>query len=101
MVAKTYEHVTAGTSLADVVGHPALADFGPFLAPARGRSLDGMTLADVGGLLIYHSHVDPGTSVEVVNALIRAVGEGRTVPTTRLPAHHDRRPWLTDVFDGA
>jgi acetyl esterase/lipase len=74
------EPVTADTSIAEVVGHPAFAGFGRFLFPIGSRSPSpGMTLEDAGDLLPYHSHVEVDTSVDVVNSLIGSVLQGQTV----------------------
>lgn len=75
-----YQPVDASTPLVDVIEHPAFTGFGRFLFPTRGGSPDrSLTLRDAGELLIYHSHVDVDTSVDVVNSLIESVEGGRTV----------------------
>ena len=81
-----YALVDADTRLVDVVNHPAFGRFGRFLVPnGGGLPDDGRTLRDVGDLLPYHRHVDVGTSVDVVNALIAAVDRGQ-------PVFHDIYP---------
>ena len=75
-----YQRVDASTAMVDVIAHPAFPGFGRFLFPTgRGAPDRSMTLADAGALLIYHSHVEVDTTVDVVNSLIGSVEAGRSV----------------------
>ena len=57
------EHLTADHTILNLLNHPAFTAFGRLLLPWDDRSYDNsMPLRDVGYLLPYHSHVDPGTS---------------------------------------
>jgi acetyl esterase/lipase len=76
----TGEHLTADHTISDLLNHPAFAGFGRLLLPWDDRTYDGsMRLRDVGSLLPYHSHVDPGTVVSALNHMIDDVNAGRTV----------------------
>lgn len=70
----------ADWSMAATINHPAFPGFGQFLFPT-GRDLPdpSLTLRDTDTLLPYHSHVEVGTTVDVVNSLIGEVERGRTV----------------------
>ena len=74
------EHLTADDTIQDLLSHPAFAGFARLLLPWDDRTYEnGMRLRDVGSLLPYHSHVDPGTVVGALNHMIDDVNEGRTV----------------------
>jgi hypothetical protein len=74
------EHLTADDTIRDLLNHPAFAGFGRLLLPWDDRSCDnGMPLRNVGSLLPYHSHVDPGTVVNALNHMIDDVNRGKTV----------------------
>jgi acetyl esterase/lipase len=74
------EHLTADDTIRDLLSHPAFAGFGRQLLPWDDRSYDNsMPLRNVGSLLPYHSHVDPGTVVSALNHMIDDVNNGRTV----------------------
>ena len=54
-------HLTADDTIQDLLNHPAFAGFARLLLPWDDRTYEkGMRLRDVGSLLPYHSHVDPG-----------------------------------------
>jgi acetyl esterase/lipase len=73
-------HVEAADSVLRVVSHPAFEGFGQLVLPADGRRLDdGMTLDRIDPLLPYHDHVDPDTTVRVINHMIDEVDHGRTI----------------------
>jgi acetyl esterase/lipase len=73
-------HVEATDSVLRVVSHPAFEGFGQLVLPTEGRRLDGgMTLDRIGPLLPYHDHVDPDTTVRVINHMIDEVKGGRTI----------------------
>jgi acetyl esterase/lipase len=67
-------------SIGDVLKHPAFAGFGRLLLPWDDRPYDTtMALRNIGSLLPYHSHVDPGVVVSSLNRMIDDAGAGRTV----------------------
>jgi len=73
-------HVTADDTIQDLLNHPAFAGFGRLLLPWDDRAEDGgLRLRDVGSLLPYHTHVDPGTVVGALNHMVDEVNEGRTI----------------------
>jgi len=75
-----HERVDADTALVEVTNNPAFEGFGRFLLPTgRGFPEAGMRVRDAGELMPYHTHVDVGTSVDVVNALIGSVRAGDIV----------------------
>ncbi len=74
------EHLTADHTILDLLNHPAFAGFGRLLLPWDDRSYDNrMRLRNVGSLLPYHSHVDPGTVVSALNHMIEDVNNGKTL----------------------
>ena len=74
------DHLTADQTIADLLGHPAFSGFGRLLLPWDDRAYDNrMRLRDVGALLPYHSHVDPGTVVSALNHMIDDVNNGKTI----------------------
>lgn len=77
---KSGDHLTADQTIADLLSHPAFSGFGRLLLPWDDRAYDNrMRLRDIGALLPYHSHVDPGTMVSALNHMIDDVNAGRTV----------------------
>lgn len=73
-------HVEAGDSVLRVVNHPAFERFGHLILPMQGGRPDaGMTLASIDSLLPYHQHVNPETTVSVLNHMIDEVEGGRTL----------------------
>ena len=68
------------TLIADVVGDELLEDYGRLLFPITfNPPRPGDTLADVAGLLTWYSHVDTGTTVDVVNDVLSRRRAGETV----------------------
>lgn len=68
------------STIGDVLSHPAFAGFGPLILPWHDRRYDeSMTLARIGSLLPYHSHVDPGSVVSGLNRLIDDAAGGQSV----------------------
>jgi len=75
-----YVHVEATDSVLRVVNHPAFEGFGHLVLPTDGRRLDAaMTLDRIDSLLPYHGHIDPDTTVRVVNHMIDEVEGGQTI----------------------
>ncbi len=73
-------HLTADDTIRDLLNHPAFAGFGRLLLPWDDRTYDdGMRLRDVGSLLPYHTHVEPGTVVGALNHMIDEVSNGETI----------------------
>lgn len=75
-----YMHLEATDSVLRVVNHPAFEGFGQLVLPTDGRRLQpGMTLDRIEPLLPYHEHIDPDTTLRVVNHMIDEVEGGRTI----------------------
>ena len=73
-------HLRVDANLGDVLNHPAFAGFARLLLPSDDRRYDTTTaLRNVGSLLPYHSHVDPGVVVSSLNRMIDDASAGRTV----------------------
>ena len=54
-------HLRLDDSVDDILEHPAFAGFGRLLLPWDDRRYDhAMPLRNIGSLLPYHAHVDPG-----------------------------------------
>jgi hypothetical protein len=74
------KRLTPDDTILDLLNHPAFGGFARLLLPWDDRGYDNtMRLRDVGALLPYHSHVDPGTVVSALNHMIDDVNAGRTV----------------------
>jgi acetyl esterase/lipase len=72
--------VDADWAIVATIDDPAFEGFGRFLFPTgRGLPDPALTLRDAGVLLPYHTHVEAGTTVDVVNSLMGEVERGRTV----------------------
>jgi acetyl esterase/lipase len=75
-------HLTIDASIRDMLSHAAFAGFGHLILPWDDRTYtyDGsMRLNDIGSLLPYHSHVNPGDVVAALNRMIDDASNGRTV----------------------
>jgi acetyl esterase/lipase len=73
-------HLRVDDSIGDILKHPAFAGFGRRLLPWDDRRYDTtMALRNIGALLPYHSHVNPGVVVSSLNRLIDDASAGRTV----------------------
>jgi len=80
MVAADDGHLSADTTLGDLLSHPDFAGLGHLLLPWDDRmSDDRMPPRNIGSLLPYHSHVDPATIVSALNHMIDDVNNGQTV----------------------
>jgi acetyl esterase/lipase len=72
--------LTVNDTIGDLLNHPAFAGHSRLLLPWDDRSYDsGMPLRNIGSLLPYHTHVDPGTVVNALNRMTDDVNSGRTV----------------------
>jgi acetyl esterase/lipase len=73
-------HLRVDSRLADVLHHPAFAEFSRLLLPWDGRTYDkDMRLSDVSSLLPYHSHVSPNIVVSALNHMIDEARNGWTI----------------------
>lgn len=73
-------HVTENILDLDVINHPAFEGFGQFILPGgNSRIRDDMRLDSIDWLLPYHNHIDPSTTLGVINHMIDEVNEGRTI----------------------
>jgi acetyl esterase/lipase len=74
------QQLTADTTIADLLSHPAFTGFGRLLLPWDDRAYEnGMRLRNIGSLLPYHTHVDPESVVAALNHMIDDVNSGRTI----------------------
>lgn len=80
MTPKIDLHLTPHDRIGDVLRHPAFQGYARLLLPWDDRSYDeGMRLSEVGSLLPYHTHVEPGVVVDGMNRIIDDVRAGRQV----------------------
>jgi BD-FAE len=80
MSAHRSRRLTGADTIGELLNHPAFAGFGLLLLPWDDRRSDpSLQLRDIGSLLPYHSHVDPGTVVDGLNHMIADVNSGRIV----------------------
>jgi acetyl esterase/lipase len=74
------DHLEAGSTLGDVLRHPAFSGFARHLLPWDGRSYDErLSLGQVGSLLPYHTHVDTAVTVAALNRMVDDAAAGRTI----------------------
>lgn len=73
-------HLRVDDTVGDMLEHPAFAGFARLLLPWDDRRYDtSMRLREIGSLLPYHTHVDPGVVVSSLNRMIDDDAAGRTV----------------------
>jgi acetyl esterase/lipase len=73
-------HLRVDDTVGDLLEHPAFAGFARLLLPWDDRRYDSsMRLREIGSLLPYHTHVDPGVVVSSLNRMIDDAAAGRTV----------------------
>lgn len=74
------DHLNANNKVKDIVDHPAFAGFGELLLPWDNNSAyHNIKLDNVGTLMPYHSHVNPGDVIEAINYMIDEANSGRTI----------------------
>jgi hypothetical protein len=102
MTQHTAGHLTAASTLDEVVSHPAFAGFGRLLLPWDDRDQDGaLLLRRIGTLLPYHSHIDPEVVVAGLNRMIDDAALGRQIfyPTySEAEQHSDPTKRDTGLF---
>ncbi|HYI96194.1 MAG TPA: alpha/beta hydrolase [Bryobacteraceae bacterium] len=73
-------HLTAQSTIGDILGHPAFAGFSQLLLPWDDRTYEkNLSLTRIGSLLPYHTHVDPQTVTSALNSMIDYAAGGKTV----------------------
>jgi acetyl esterase/lipase len=73
-------HLRVGSTLGEVLHHPAFAGFARRILPWDDKPYDErLLLRDIGSLLPYHTHVAPDLTVLALNRMIDDVAAGRTV----------------------
>ena len=73
-------HLSVGSTLGEVLHHPAFAGFARRILPWDDKAYDEqLPLRDIGSLLPYHSHVAPDLTVSALNRMIDDAAAGRTV----------------------
>ena len=77
---RMYNQLTPNSNIRDMVNHPAFKGFGELLLPRDNNSGSYTTqLSNVGSLMPYHSHVDPGIVVGAINYMIDEVANGKKI----------------------
>lgn len=71
--------LTETNTIADMIYHPALADFGVHLLPRPEDVQSHLFLRDVDRLMPWHSHISPQVVVQAVNRLITDSMAGKKV----------------------
>lgn len=70
---------TTSTPITDAIDDTAFAGFGNLLFPTQYGEPDGLTLADAGELLPYHSHANTNTTIDLLDSLKTLSEGGQTV----------------------
>ena len=97
--ARVFAHVGLDDTIGAVTAHPACRSIRAVPFPVEhGPGVPGLTIAEVGRLLPSHGHVDPATTVTVINAMIDRINAGKTDLLRRLhAAAASRRPRLAST----
>ena len=75
-----YQHVTADTTVGEIVNNPAFNGFGEYIFPLNSyTSYDNMKISNINSLLPYHSHINTDTTIEVINYMLDEVSSGETI----------------------
>lgn len=75
-----FTHVSADTTIAQLLAHPAFAGFGQHLLTREGDVSKGdMPLRDVRSLLPYHTAVDVPSVVAAINRMIDSANRGEAI----------------------
>ena len=100
-------HLTIDASIRDLLSHTAFAGFGRLILPWDDRAYDGnMRLSNIGALLPYHSHVNPGDVVTALNRMIDDASSGKTVfydfytGAQKQQSRHERIPGCSSSGEG-
>lgn len=74
------QHLGPDDSIGSLLHHPAFSGYAEQILPWEDRNYDqDLKLREIGTLLPYHTHVDPGTVVASLNHMIDEVAAGRPV----------------------
>ncbi|MFD4510088.1 alpha/beta hydrolase [Streptomyces sp. NPDC058457] len=78
--ARPFEHLSTGSTFADIVNHPAFAGFGDYMVPwESGETAEITRPLTVEALAPHLGAWDPRTMVDGLNFLIDLVNQGRTI----------------------
>ena len=72
-------HLSAASTVKDVVEHEAFAGFGQFILPAERRYDDDLPLRNVASMLPFHNYVTGERAVETINRMIDYVHDGNRI----------------------
>jgi acetyl esterase/lipase len=73
-------HLSIDASIRDLLSLSAFAGFGHLILPWDDRAYDAsMRLSNIGSLLPYHSHVNPGDVVAALNHMIDDASNGKRI----------------------
>lgn len=78
MMDKSY-FLTETNTIADMVNHPALMDFGTHLLPRPQETQSRLLLRDVGKLMPWHSHIVPQVVLQAINRMITDSMAGKDI----------------------
>ena len=68
------------STIGDILGHPSFTGVARHVLPWDGRAYDAnMKIIDIGGLLPYHTHVEPSVVVGGLNRIIADANDGKIV----------------------
>ncbi|MDR1874525.1 MAG: alpha/beta hydrolase [Synergistaceae bacterium] len=75
-----YARLAMNNTVLDIVNHPAFQGFGERLLPLDNNApYYAARLDNVGSLMPYHSHVEPGPVLDALNFMIDEAGGGKTI----------------------
>lgn len=73
-------HLSAQSTVGEILHHPAFAGFAPLMLPWDERAYDEqLPLTRIASLLPYHTHVDPRVVASALNRLVDDATAGKTV----------------------
>lgn len=73
------QFITPSTPVRTLINHPAFAGFGVHLLPRPQDAQSTLTPGEAGGLMPWHSHVQPRDIVHSLNRMLADPGAGRQV----------------------
>lgn len=75
----TFTDVSKETKVQDVIDNPVFEDYGRLIFPVDRTVSSGLTLENVGDILIWYNDVNPDKTVEIVNYLGEQASAGNPV----------------------
>lgn len=80
LIESNYYYVNANTTVNEVISNKAFDGFGEYIFPITNRtSYSNTKISNINSLLPYHSNINTGTTIEVINYMLDEVKENRII----------------------